>query len=77
MTAVYHWTTEENAQSILQSGLRRDSFVCKNPEDWEGEVCLIIDKDNSFSWEGREPPADWQAITEFIGPDYIRRDMPK
>lgn len=70
---VYHWTTEDNALSILLNGLREDSFVCKNPDDWEGDVCLEIDGDTTFAWEGREPPADWQAVTEFIPPERIKR----
>ena len=70
---VYHWTTEENAKLILQNGLRQDSFICRNPEDWEGEVCLQVDTGGSFTWDGREEPYDWQAITEFIEPQHIRK----
>lgn len=41
--AVYHWTTKENCNSIMQAGLRKGSFVAANLEDWCGEICLKIE----------------------------------
>ena len=73
MTIVYHWTTEENAERILAEGLKENSYVCKDQGDWEGEVCLEINGDETFTWDGRDMPFDWQARTEFIPPKRIRR----
>jgi len=73
VTIVYHWTTEESAKRILEEGLKENSYVCKAPDDWGGEVCLEISGDEVFTWEGRDMPFDWQALTEFIGPERIRR----
>jgi hypothetical protein len=46
---VYHWTTKENAEKILKEGLREGSYVCSNPSDWTGEVCLVIESLNIFA----------------------------
>lgn len=46
---VYHWTTKENAEKILKEGLREGSYVCSDPSDWTGEVCLVIESLNIFA----------------------------
>ena len=45
---VYHWTTKENAEEILKEGLREGSYVCSDPSDWIGEVCLVIESLSVF-----------------------------
>ena len=72
MTIVYHWTTEENAKRILEEGLKENSYVCKASGDWDGEVCLEIIGDETFTWDNREIHYDWQARTEFIPPERIK-----
>lgn len=72
--SAYHWTTKENAQKILEDGLHKWSFACKEIDDWGGEVCFEIkgfmdDED----WRGRESPTDWQVVThECIPPSRLR-----
>lgn len=69
---VYHWTTREFANSILRTGLRENSFVCRTVNDWQGEVCLQIILPEPIDWKSREKPADWQAIVhERILPENI------
>lgn len=64
---VYHWTTETNAKSIMKIGLREGSFVCANPDDWRGEVCLVIESLNINTGDDA-----WQGITHrHIRPDEI------
>ena len=70
--SVYHWTTAKKAEQILEDGLRQWSFVCREQDGWDGEVCLVIEG-LDVSWENRDPPADWQAIThEHVPPKRIR-----
>jgi len=72
-TIVYHWTTKENAKAIMKNGLRAWSFVCKNKDDWRGEVCLKIDLPQEVDWDNREDHIKWQAVTpEVIEPSRIR-----
>ena len=66
---VYHWTTKAKAQRILREGLRKDSFVCREPSDWRGEVCLKIDLD--VDWEHREGQMSWQGLAPYIPPQQI------
>ena len=69
---VYHWTTAENARKILREGLNVSSFICRNMNDYHGEVCLEI-SGVSIDWEHREPDAEWQTIArEHIPPDRIK-----
>jgi hypothetical protein len=65
---VYHWTTHENAKSILKEGLREGSFVCNDLSDWHGEVCLVIE-----SLEMNVDEETWQAVTHrHIDPQEVR-----
>jgi hypothetical protein len=61
---VYHWTTIKNSKLILRTGLRKYSFVCKEPKGWRGEVCLEIKLD--VDWTQRDSHASWQAITHRV-----------
>jgi len=61
---VYHWTSFENAKEILKTGLKKYSFVCKDKDDWQGEICLEIDLPYNIDWETREECASWQAIVK-------------
>lgn len=71
---VYHWTTNENAQKILKSGLKAWSFVCRNIEDWNGETCLEISLPYNIDWDSRDEYAKWQAVVpEIISPKFIKR----
>lgn len=73
MSTVYHWTTRENANQILIEGLRQWSFVCRRPDDWNGEMCLSINLPYDINWENRDPEASWQAVVpEHIEPEMIK-----
>jgi hypothetical protein len=64
---VYHWTTQENALLIMQNGLRQGSFVVATPNDWHGEVCLVIEDLNIYTDEDV-----WQGITHrWVSPKEI------
>lgn len=67
---VYHWTTRENAEKILKEGLKKLSFVCKNPDVWHGDVCLEIS--GMTDWED-DDETSWQALTaDYVPPKRIR-----
>ncbi len=64
---VYHWTTRENAELILKSGLREGSWAARYPDGWYGDVCLEVDA--KCDWQDDE----WQAFArEHIPPELIR-----
>ncbi len=69
---VYHWTSKVNVNHILKDGLRQWGFVCKNKNDWQGEVCLVIDLPYEIDWNNRDEDATWQAIVhEVVSPSRI------
>lgn len=69
---VYHWTTKDVANLIRKNGLRKGSWVCRQKNDWRGEVCIEI-SGLKVDWDLRESPANWQAVTHRrVGPDDIR-----
>ena len=69
---VYHWTTKENAQAILQNGLREWSYICRDINDWYGDVCLEVDLPQDVDWDSRDEQENWQAVVpERIPPDRI------
>ena len=73
---VYHWTDTKTAEKILKGGLHKNSFVCRYPHEWKGEVCLAIEYE--IDWEGRDPDATWQAIVkEHIPPEKIHLHDPE
>ena len=73
-TTVYHWTNEVNVEKILNTGLRKWSFVCRYPSDWRGEVCLEIELEEDIDWDDRDEFHKWQAIVpENIQPEHIKR----
>lgn len=77
MTVVYHWTSELLAKNILVNGLRKWSFVCRSPSDWNGEVCLEIELDKNIDWDNRDEFYKWQAVVpETIHQNNIRRMTP-
>ncbi len=57
---VYHWTTREAADKILQEGFTTTHiYVCRQPEDWHGEVCLALTMREETDWENCNK-SDWQ-----------------
>ena len=69
---VYHWTSRQNANKILKYGLFIWSFVCREPSDWNGEICLEIILQQDIDWDSRDEDAKWQAIVhETILPERI------
>lgn len=67
---VYHWTTRINSEIILINGLRAGSWICRNFNDWCGEVCLEIEYPE-FDWN--KMMYNWQATTHFkIEPHNIK-----
>lgn len=72
MMIVYHWTTKENAEKIMREELRQWTFVCKDQDGWEREVCLAIEG-FEIDWRNRDIHTDWQAIAhEYVPPERIR-----
>ena len=69
---VYHWTTKKKAKEILIKGLKKYSFICKEPMNYKGDVLLEIQY--HIEWENREHDAEWQEIIkEHIKPEMIKR----
>ena len=58
----FHWTTNKNAQRILEEGLNIYSFIAPYSFLFSGEVCLKIKYE--IDWSKRtEADTWWQAIT--------------
>lgn len=67
---VYHWTTQKAAASILETGLRRWSWITQDPRNYNGEVLLGVCMDKPHNWQGKDEESNWQAIL----PDSVPTD---
>ena len=71
----FHWTSEANAERIEVEGIRQNSFFCRRPEDWRGEVCFEVLPSAEIDWDWENEGKDWQRCNfdEVIAPIHLRR----
>lgn len=66
---VYHWTSKESADTLVRTQKpRRHFWVCKNKEDWHGEVCLVVEMPTEADWDNPDK-ASWQRCLHNGLPD--------